>query len=69
MALRRETKYTLLRCKLNKPFCTELCTCETEDESCNNLMLDGQSLIRTILSLEVMICKKNLVLLHITSVY
>ena len=28
----------------NKLFCTELCTCGIEDESCNNLMLDDQSI-------------------------
>ena len=28
----------------NKLFCIDLSTCETEDESCNNLMLDDQSI-------------------------
>ena len=39
-------KCTTLRCKCksNTMFCTELCTCGTEDESCNNIMLDDQSI-------------------------
>ena len=39
-------KCTTLRCKCksNKLFCTEVCTCGTEDESCNNLMLDNESI-------------------------
>ena len=32
------------KCKSNKLFCTDLCTCEIEDASCNNHMLDDQSI-------------------------
>ena len=35
---------TKMQCKSNKLFCSELCTCGTEGESCNNLMLDDQSI-------------------------
>ena len=41
-----KTKCTTLRCKCksNNLFCTELCTCGTEDESYNKRMLYEDSL-------------------------
>ena len=30
--------------QMQQLFSTELCTCGTEDESCNNIMLDDQSI-------------------------
>ena len=46
MTVHETTKCTKIRCSCtsNKLFCTELCTCGTEDEPCNNLLLDGQSI-------------------------
>ena len=39
-------KCTTFRCKYksNRLLCTEVCTCGTEDESCNTLMLDDESI-------------------------
>ena len=41
---KQSTQHQDANAKINKLFRTDLCTCETEDESCNNLMLDDQSI-------------------------
>ena len=46
MAVYKKSKVqnTKMQLQNNKLFCTELCSCETEDGSCKNLMLDDLSI-------------------------
>ena len=44
MAVHKKVHSTKLQMQKQQTVCTEVCTCGTEDESCNTLMLDDETI-------------------------